>query len=199
MDSDSQALMRASLHDLANVLAGLQGILDLSDPDQPLSARDRARLEALLEDGLGTLDRSRHLAMETVPHAEVESGNEWRHHLSERLKPLATMFRKQFELRQEGDLRFDQWPGERLLGGVAALARQTLPFCQGEKVEIRMEATATEWRLSWPQVSAVPENLVPGAPVPKDISGRWFLRIRDAMNAHLQMEDHGLTLRIPRS
>ena len=47
----SDDLWRAALHDFNNLLASLQGVLDLSDPRLPLDARNRMRLEFTLEDG----------------------------------------------------------------------------------------------------------------------------------------------------
>src|SRR5512145_2464143 len=103
MDPSSEALMRSSLHDLANVLSGIRGILELSDPHQPLSPRDQARLEAVICDGMVALERSRHLAMGTLPESMVESGPDWRHQLLEQLKPLGILFRRRFEIRATGE------------------------------------------------------------------------------------------------
>ena len=38
---DSEALWKAALHDFNNLMAGLQGVLDLSDPGLPLDLRNR--------------------------------------------------------------------------------------------------------------------------------------------------------------
>ena len=43
--------MRSSIHDLANTLSGIRGILELSDVQKPLSPRDRARLAVAELDG----------------------------------------------------------------------------------------------------------------------------------------------------
>ena len=55
MEPASEALMRSALHDLANVLCGIRGILELSDPQQPLSPRDQSRLDAVIADGMVAL------------------------------------------------------------------------------------------------------------------------------------------------
>jgi len=83
MDPASEALMRSSLHDLANAMSGIRGILDLSDPLRPLSPRDRERLDAIIGEGMATLERSRYLAMASLPDALLESGTDWRPLLKE--------------------------------------------------------------------------------------------------------------------
>ena len=49
MEKSSEILIRSTLHDLANVLAGVRGILDLDPPGQPLAQRDRDRMGAVIE------------------------------------------------------------------------------------------------------------------------------------------------------
>ena len=67
MEKSSELLLRSALHDMANVLAGVRGIVDLNQPGQPLSQRDRDRLEAVIEEGVCTLNRCRHLTLDTLP------------------------------------------------------------------------------------------------------------------------------------
>ena len=59
----SEDLWRAALHDFNNLLACVQGVLDLSDPRLPLDARNRQRLEYTLEDGK-TLQVAMQLALD---------------------------------------------------------------------------------------------------------------------------------------
>ena len=39
MDKPAESLFRATLHDLANVLGGVRGIMELNPPGQPITAR----------------------------------------------------------------------------------------------------------------------------------------------------------------
>lgn len=199
MDPSSEALMRSSLHDLANVLSGIRGILELSDPRQPLSPRDQARLEAVICDGMVALERSRHLAMGTLPESMVESGLDWRHQLAEQLKPLGTLFRRRFEIRAMGEPGDDRWQGELLRSYALALTRQVLPYTQAECLEILTSADGKEWRLRWPQASVIPESLRPEMETrPRDISARWAQRAGAALNAILSVDQDGLLVRIPK-
>ena len=49
MDSDD--LWRAALHDFNNLVTGLQGVADLTDPALPADPQNHARLETLVTDG----------------------------------------------------------------------------------------------------------------------------------------------------
>jgi hypothetical protein len=199
MDPSSEALMRSSLHDLANVLSGIRGILELSDPHQPLSPRDQARLEAVICDGMVALERSRHLAMGTLPESMVESGLDWRHQLAEQLKPLGILFRRRFEIRATGEPGDDRWQGELLRSYALALTRQVLPYTQAECLEIQASADGKEWRLRWPQSAVIPESLRPEMETrPRDISARWAQRVGVALNAILSVDQDGLLVRIPK-
>ena len=199
MDPSSEALMRSSLHDLANVLSGIRGILELSDPHQPLSPRDQARLEAVICDGMVALERSRHLAMGTLPESMVESGLDWRHQLAEQLKPLGILFRRRFEIRATGEPGDDRWQGELVRSYALALTRQVLPYTQAECLEIQASADGKEWRLRWPQSAVIPESLRPEMETrPRDISARWAQRVGVALNAILSVDQDGLLVRIPK-
>jgi len=199
MDPASEALMRSALHDLANVLSGIRGILELSDPHQPLTPRDQSRLDAVITDGMAALDRARHLAMGTLPESMVESGSDWRHQLAEQLKPMGVLFRRRFEIRYEGGLADDRWPGELLRGYTVALTRQILPYVNVESLEIVTQSTSKEWHLRWPQATVIPESLNPQLTTrPRDIGARWALRVGETLGATLHSDAEGLTLRVPR-
>ena len=199
MDHTSEALMRSSIHDLANLLSGIRGILELSDPGRPLSSRDRARLDAILTDGMTTLERSRYLATGSLPDANLEAGSDWRGKLTAELKPLAVVFRCEFEIAYEGEAIHDRWPGALLRGYVLALSRQILPYVQGTKVGILCGADQKEWRLRWNPASNIPESLRPELEArPRDISARWALRVGDSLGASLATEAGMLLARIPR-
>jgi hypothetical protein len=191
--------MRSAIHDLANILSGIRGILELSDPGRPLSPRDRIRLEAILTDGMSTLERSRYLAMGTLPDATMEPGPDWRHQLKAQLQPLSVVFRCAVDVSYEGEAAHDRWPGELLRGYVLALSRQILPYVQGSALGILCGADQKEWRLRWNSAASVPESLRPELETrPRDISARWGLRTGGSLGAILSAEGGFLLARIPR-
>lgn len=191
--------MRSAIHDLANLLSGIRGILELSDPERPLSQRDRTRLDAILSDGMTTLERARYLAMGTLPDAILESGPDWRRRLTEELDPLAIVFRCKFEVAYEGETSHDRWPGDLLRGYVLAISRQILPYVQESKMGILCGADQNEWRLRWVPASNIPESLRPELEArPRDISARWALRVGGSLGATLTTGDGSLLARIPR-
>ena len=199
MDHESEVLIRAALHDLANTLSGVRGILELSDVDRPLSPRDRMRLDAVLTEGTLTLERARHLAMGTLPDAMVESGPEWRRMLLEELQPMAGLFRCQFEVGYEGDPALDRWPGDLLRGYALALTRQVLPYVQTGLMGILCSADGHEWRLRWSPAGSIPESLRPELEArPRDIAARWALRVGGSLGVTLRCEDGTLLARIPK-
>jgi hypothetical protein len=199
MDEESQLLVRASLHDMANVLAGVRGILDLTQAGQPLSRRDRERLEAVLEDGLCTLERTRHLATGTFPEAQEEEGREWRARLGEQLAPMSTLFRCPVRVESAGEAAWDRWPGELLRGFARAVTRQVISYAREEGLTLACFAGAGEWRLEWSPASYLPEALVQPSPGrPGDIGTRWALRAGAMLKADLRCDGRTLLARIPR-
>ena len=88
---DSEELWRAALHDFNNLLAGVQGVLDLSDPRLPLDARNRLRLETTLEDGKTLIAMARALALDRHPDPGILSWSDWSAGLRARLEPLAIL------------------------------------------------------------------------------------------------------------
>lgn len=199
MDPASEALMRSTLHDLANVLSGIRGILELSDPDSPLTPRDQARLDAVITDGTVALERARHLAMATLPESMVESGLDWRHQLAEQIKPMGVLFRRHFEIRYEGEPADDRWPGELLRGYTLALTRQILPYVHGETLEIITHSSPREWRLHWPHATVVPDSLRPELEArPRDISARWAMRVGETLGVTVHADRDGLVVKVPR-
>jgi hypothetical protein len=199
MDKIPERLLRSTLHDLANVLAGAKGILDLNLPGQPLGPRDRQRLEAVIDEGIITLERCRHLAMATLPDGPLEPGPDWREQLLEELAPLATLFRSRFELVYEGAPEWDQWPGDLLRGYVRAVTRQVMPHARDAVMSIHCRAEAHEWRLQWSPAPALPESLGPNSgEAPQDICVRWAVRTGSALRSSLACEAGSLLARIPR-
>ena len=199
MDKSSELLMRSTLHDMANVLAGVKGILDLNLPGQPISQRDRLRLEAVIDEGIATLDRCRYLAMATLPEDSLEPGAAWRDQLLEELEPMGTLFLSRFQFDFDGPPEWDQWPGKLLRGYVRAVTRQVLPHAKGATMSIRFSAGPDEWRLQWTPAPVLPDNLTPG-PDEKatDICSRWALRVGSTVGAALSCQDGSMLARIPR-
>jgi hypothetical protein len=199
MDKASESLFRSTLHDMANILAGIRGIVDLSDPDQPLPRRDRERLEAAFEEGNSILRRCRHLAMDTLPTAALEPGAEWRDRLLEEIAPLATLFRRECQLDLEAAPQWDQWPGPRMRALAHAITRQVLPYAKDGPMAIVCVATAEAWRIRWSPVQQLPDQLVqaPGHP-PLDTCGQWAAAIAADLGATLTVCDGALEARVPR-
>jgi hypothetical protein len=199
MDKTSELLMRSTLHDMGNILAGVKGILDLNDPDQPISQRDRQRLEAVIDEGVATLDRARHLTMATLPEGALEAGPAWRDQLLEDLGPMATLFRSRYEISFEGAPEWDQWPGHRLRSYVRAVTRQVIPQAKGGVMSLGCVAGPDEWLLRWSPVPFLPESLAQGPEDgPADTCVRWAARVGSALGASLGLEGGALLARIPR-
>jgi hypothetical protein len=198
MGNASESFVRSTLHDMANVLAGVRGILDLNLPGQPLSERDRDRLGAVIEEGVVTLDRSRHLTMGTLPTALPEAGPLWRQRLLEALGPMGTLFRCTFEITYEGPPEWDQWPGDLLLGYAQAITRQALPYSRTGTLRIRCEAGPDRWLLHWSPAAHLPETLNGDPQMTPDICSRWAQRVGPALGARLSFADGTLQACIPR-
>ncbi len=185
---------------MANVLAGIKGILDLNQAGQPIGQRDRERLEAVIEEGITTLDRCRHLSMATLPEGPLEPGPDWRDQLMEELEPMGTLFRSRFELAFEGAPEWDQWPGKLLRGYVRALTRQVLPYAKGSTMSIHFSVGPDAWVLRWHPAPALPESLAPGSEAhPVDICSRWAIQVGAALGASLSCEAGSMVARIPRA
>lgn len=199
MHNPSELLIRSAVHDLANVLAGVRGIIDLSSPDRPLSPRDRDRLEAVLDEGMATLDRTRRLATGALPDAALMPGVEWRGQLLEQLHPMGVIFRCRFEVLCDGDPQWDRWPGELLQGYVRAVTRQVLPHVQDGVLTLHCACDGQAWLVRWRTASSIPDNLLPASDgSPQDIGSRWAAKVGGSLGIALSCEDGALAARIPR-
>ena len=191
--------MRSTLHDLTNVLAGVKGILDLNQPGQPLSQRDRDRLEAVVQEGVTTLERCRNLALATLPDRFMEPGPAWRQRLLDVLGPVGTLFRCQFQVVFEGSPEWDQWPGDLLRGYAQAVTRQVMPYARTTVLTITCRAARDHWLLSWRPAAALPDSLGPeAADRTGDICSSWALRAGCGLGAALSWSDGALLARVPR-
>ena len=192
MDPAAELLIRSALHDMGNVLSGIRGILDLSDPSKPLNDRDRQRLEAVLREGMTLVERTRHLAMGTGPQGMVESPAAWRSAMVEQLEPLCTLFRAPVEVRCDLPPGFPL-PGPALRDLVHGMARLLLPYAGegGLKVLCRQDAGA--WRLDFAPAEAVPDCLLASAAAARqDIVARWVLFLVESLG--LKLDHAGDTL-----
>jgi hypothetical protein len=199
MEKSSEILIRSTLHDLANVLAGIRGILDLTPPGQPLAPRDRDRMGAVIDEGVATLDRSRHLALDTQFPAAPETWEAWRNALLEDLEPLAILFRCRFQLELEGPGAEDAWPGKLLRSYARAVTRQVVPYAKAGVLTIACAAVPEGWRLRWAPVPALPENLAAGDQErPMDIAAHWAVRTGVKLGVRLSWAEGALQARIPR-
>ena len=200
MDKQSELLIRAALHDMANVLAGVQGILELADPNRPLAARDRDRLEAVVEEGMATLGRARHLAMNTLPEPQPQEWQDWCAQLAEDLRPMGVLYRCAFIIAPAAGSAGAPWPGARLRSYLRAAARQVLPYVHGGTLELSCGSEPDCWRILLRPVSLLPEGLtVDPGDRPGDISGRWAMRLGAELGIVLTCAGDGLELRVPRA
>lgn len=199
MDPTSEALARAILHDLANTLSGVQGMLDLS---RGLSPEERARLEALVAEGFLTLERSRHLAVGTRPESLLERGESWRLALEAQAKALGVAFRCPLRVVHQGEPDRDQWPGELLRGWAVAVTRQVLPYFAGPRdqgLTLQTRADAIAWQLGWGPLNHVPSVLDLDTPdQPRDIAGRWVRDLAPGLGVAFRREGDWLWARLPR-
>jgi hypothetical protein len=199
MDKQSELLIRAALHDVANVLAGIQGILELTDPERPLGVRDKNRLEAVVEEGMATLVRARHLAMGTLPDAALQAGPDWRAQLADELAPMGLLFRCEFTMTCVDGGAPDLWPGTLLRSFVRAVARQALPYVRGHTLNIRCTPEPGRWCIRMDPVGLLPEGLTAQPEErPGDISGRWALALAAALGITLSCDDGVLLVQVPR-
>lgn len=188
MERASEELIRAALHDLANSLSGIQGILELSDPSKPLSTRDRDRLAAVLSEGHVTLIRARSLAMDSLPGEGWEPGAEWTGLLQDQLAPLCTLFRSKIEVTCSAA----EMPGLRLRAYIHAMARLLLPYAAEAGLRINGEDRTGSWAVVFQPVAALPEALEPTAVGPRDIASRWARRLGESLGARYELQDGAL-------
>lgn len=200
MDKPSERLIRSTLHDLANVLAGVRGLLDLTGPDRPLGPANHARMEAVVEEGLAVLGRSRHLALGTLPDDRVQEGPDWRAQLSDGARPLGIVFRCPIQVEALGGGGPDLWPGAQLRELVLATIRQVLPYAKEGPLLVRCRPGADAWTVELSPAGSLPESLRPGPEdARRDISSQWAVRLALHLGAVLSCENGTLTIRVPRA
>jgi hypothetical protein len=184
---------------MANVLAGVQGILELADPARPLGQRDKDRLGAVVEEGMATLGRARHLTLGTLPDALPQEAEDWRAQLEEELLPMGVLFRCAFRITFASGSELEPWPGAVLRAYVRSAVRQVLPYVHGGTLTLNLEAGPEGWTIAMSPVELLPEGLTasPGDR-PGDIGGRWVCHLGNLLGVSLSCEDGLLTVRVPR-
>jgi hypothetical protein len=200
MDKASERLFRSTLHDLANTLAGMRGILDLTPPDQALGARNHARMDAVVSEGLTMLARARHLALATFPDAGLQEGPDWRAQVQDEAASLVSLFRHPVTVEAEPGDGSDLWPGALGRDLVLAVARQVLPYVKEGSLAVRCLPRKEAWFLAFAPVPFMPDNLLPAPEdARRDLSSLWGRRLLDHLQADLSVENGILTIRIPRA
>lgn len=196
---DSQELWRAALHDFNNLLAGLQGVLDLSDPRLPLDGRNRQRLESTLEDGKTLIAMARALALGRQPDSGMVSWSEWRAGLEDRLRPMSALFRCPIEVVDQGAEGL--WPAPLLQDWAAAFTRQVLPWTAPGLQRVAVAASAEAWTLTWPGDAPMPAALRPEPPVdaPRNLAAFWLRATGEQMGLAITETPAGLVVRMERS
>src|SRR5512133_1972719 len=99
---DSEDLWRAVLHDFNNLVTGLQGVIDLGDPDLPFDPHNHARLETILADGKTLIAVARAMALGRLPLSEPVSWVDWETGVRARLDATGSLFRCPVELVDAG-------------------------------------------------------------------------------------------------
>jgi hypothetical protein len=195
----SEELWRAALHDFNNLLAGLQGALDLSDPSLPLDARNRLRLESTLVDGKTLIAMARFLALGRLPDPGLASWAEWKSGVEERLEPASTLFRCPIELVDAGAAG-TPWPAPLLQDWAAAFTRQVLPWAAPGPLRIEAAVLPGFWTLTWlgemPIPSALQDNPAPDAP--RNLSSFWLRATGELLGVSIQQAPQGLVVQIKR-
>jgi hypothetical protein len=196
---DSEELWRAALHDFNNLLAGIQGVLDLSDPRLPLDARNRLRLESTLEDGKTLITMARTLALGRLPDPGRAPWLEWKAGLDRRLDPLAALFRCSMEVVDMG-ADGHSWPTPLLQDWAAAFTRQILPWVAPGPLRLEAKATPETWVLTWVGDAPLPTALRPDSPpdTPRNLSAIWLRATGERLGLSIEETPGGLVVRMNR-
>jgi len=195
----SENLWRAALHDFNNLMAGLQGVLDLTDPQAPLDGRNRLRLESVLIDGKLLVAMARALALGQVPESSLVPREDWQTGLTERLRPMCNLFRCPVELVDLGP-EGSPWPAPLLLDWAAAFTRQILPWSAPGPLRLELEATPEAWTLTWVGDAPLPAALQPEPTpdAPMNLPSCWLRAMREPLGLTLEETPRGLRARVSR-
>lgn len=196
---DGAELWRATLHDLNNLLAGFQGVLELSDPKLPLDPQNRARLEASLEDGKTLIAMGRALALGRYPDAGMAPWKEWQAGLEERLGPMATLFRCRIQVVDAG-ASGAPWPAPIQQDWAAAFTRQILPWAAPGTLSIEASAGPDHWSLLWLTDAPIPAALQadPPAGLSRNLPALWLVDVAGREGIAIEQTPRGLLARLGR-
>lgn len=196
----SEELWRAALHDFNNLLAGLQGVLDLSDPRLPLDARNRLRLGYSIEDGKTLIAMARALALDRFPDPGSAPWKEWKAGLEARLEPMSELFRCPVNLVDAGADGVS-WPTPLLQDWAATFTRQILPWAVPGPLRLEASATPEAWILTWVGDAPLPGALQPDPPTdsPKNLPSLWLRTTGQRLGIQLEAAPLGLVARMARA
>ena len=196
---DSTELWRATLHDLNNLLAGFQGVLELSDPRLPLDPLNRARLEASLEDGKTLIAMGRALALGRYPDPGMAPWNEWQAGLEERLTPMATLFRCRIQVVDAG-ASGTSWPAPIEQDWAAAFTRQILPWAAPGNLCLEASAEPDHWSLLWLTDAPIPAALQADPPegLARNLPALWLKDVAEREAITVEKTPRGLVARMGR-
>jgi hypothetical protein len=194
----SEELWRATLHDFNNLLAGLQGVLDLTDPRMPFDGRNRLRLESSIEDGKTLIAMARALALGRFPDDGLASWAEWEAGLNERMEPVSVLFRCPIELVDAGAA--GPWPAPLLQDWAVAFTRQILPWAAPGPLRLEAKATPEAWVLTWLGDAPLPAALRPDPPsdAPKNLPSFWLAAMTQRLGIQVEETQGGLVARMVR-
>lgn len=195
----SEDLWRAALHDFNNLLAGVQGVLDLSDPRLPLDARNRQRLEYTLEDGKTLIGMARSLALGRHPDSDQIPWKAWKAGLEDRLEGLGALYRCPIELVEAG-AEGHAWPAPLLQDWAVAFTRQVLPWAAPGPLGLEASATKEAWVLTWLGDTPLPVALNPelAADAPRNLPSYWLRATKDRLGLAVEATPRGLVMRMGR-
>jgi hypothetical protein len=196
---DPEELWRATLHDFNNMLAGIQGVLDLSDPRLPLDVRNRMRLESTLEDGKALIAMARSLALGRHPDPGMAPWFDWQAGLNARLEPFATLFRCPIDLVDMG-ADGSSWPTPLLQDWAAAFTRQILPWVAPGPLRLEAKVATDAWYLTWVGDAPLPVALKPELPpdAPKSLPAFWLRSTAKRLGLTMRELPGGLEARLER-
>jgi len=196
----SEDLWRAALHDLNNLVTGLQGVADLGDPSLPFDPHNHARLETLLVDGRTLIAMARALALGRLPSSDPVSWTEWEAGLRKRLEAAGSLFHCPVELVDAGAAAAP-WPGALLQDWAVAFTRQILPWAAPGPLRVEAEAHPEAWILRWFTDSPLPSALEaePAPDAPRSLTGLWLRGMADHLTLTLDATPGILQARLPRT
>lgn len=194
-----EELWRAALHDFNNLMAGLQGVVDLSDPALPLEARNRMRLEATLEEGKTLVAMARALALGRLPETGAVPWPEWAPGLRSRLAGMADLFRCPVEVVavRAGS---EPWPTPLLQDWAAAFTRQILPWAAPGPLRLEAAADDQGWNLRWITDAPLPLGLRSDPPIdaPRNLYTFWLRAMAAHQGLRLEQGAGCLLAKLPR-